>query len=59
MARQRGGDGAGWTSHLFRAGEKVEDELPVPLQSGYVAIEEVQPVFEHQKVKVKAKSEAE
>jgi NADH-quinone oxidoreductase subunit B len=55
IARQRSDDGAGWISHLFRRGTKVEDELPVPQQSGFVAVEEVKPVFEHQKVKQGAK----
>ena len=35
----------------LRRGKKVEDELPVPQRSGFVRVEEVQPVFEHQKVK--------
>ncbi len=30
--------------------EKVEDEVPVPHHSGYVAVEEKQPVFHHQKI---------
>ncbi len=51
IARQRGSRGGGWIGHLVRRGEKVEDELPVPQQSGFVRMDEVQPVFEHQKVK--------
>jgi NADH-quinone oxidoreductase subunit B len=31
-------------------GPKVEDELPLPHHSGYVAVEEKQPVFDHQKI---------
>jgi NADH-quinone oxidoreductase subunit B len=38
LARQR--DGGGWLSHLTQAGEKLEDELPVPCQSGFVRIDE-------------------
>jgi NADH-quinone oxidoreductase subunit B len=34
-----------------RRGEKMEDELPVPHHSGYVAVEETPLVTEHQKVK--------
>ncbi len=52
LARERGSDG-GWLSHLFRRGQKAEDALPVPVQSGFVRVEEVQPVFGHQKVKEK------
>jgi hypothetical protein len=28
----------------------VDDELPVPHHSGYVDVEEKQPVFDHQKI---------
>ena len=51
LARQRGIDDGRWVSHLMRPGDKVEDDLPVPLQSGFVRVEEIRPVFEHQKVK--------
>ena len=51
IARQQEPTNAGWLSHLFRAGTKIEDELPVPCQSGFVRVEEIQPVFDHQKVK--------
>ncbi len=40
----------GW-SGFGRAGEKTEDEIPVPHHSGYVQIEELKPVFHHQKIK--------
>ena len=53
IARAARRDDGGWLSHLIRPGQKVEDELPVPVQSGFVRVEEVQPVFEHQKVKAK------
>jgi NADH-quinone oxidoreductase subunit B len=58
IARQREADGAGWLSHIFRPSKKVEDELPVPYQSGVVGVEETPPVFEHQKVKAKEKGKA-
>jgi NADH-quinone oxidoreductase subunit B len=51
IGRQRGADGAGWISHMMHAGKKVDDELPVPQRSGFVRVEDIQPVFEHQKVK--------
>jgi NADH-quinone oxidoreductase subunit B len=53
IARQPTADSGGWISHLMRQGKKVEDELPVPQQSGFVSLEELQPVFEHQKLKAK------
>lgn len=56
IARQRGSGDAGWLSHVARPGVKAEDELPLPQQSGLVAIDEVPLVFEHQKVKEKGKT---
>ena len=38
------------TATGFRKGTKNEDELPVPHHSGYVGVEEREPVFNHQKV---------
>jgi NADH-quinone oxidoreductase subunit B len=36
---------------FLRAGEKVEDELPIPHHSGYVdAPADIQPMFDHQKI---------
>jgi NADH-quinone oxidoreductase subunit B len=29
---------------------KLDDELPIPHHSGYVAVEEKQPLFDHQKI---------
>ena len=55
LARQPEADTGGWISHLWRRGRKVEDELPVPQQSGYVQVEEAPLVFEHQQVKGKEK----
>jgi NADH-quinone oxidoreductase subunit B len=48
IARERG-DGGSWLSHLFRQGQKVEDELPVPHSSGFVRVEEIQPAAEEPK----------
>jgi NADH-quinone oxidoreductase subunit B len=53
IARQRDAGGAGWITHMLRPGKKVDDELPVPVQSGFGLVEETEPVFEHQKVKPK------
>jgi NADH-quinone oxidoreductase subunit B len=56
LARERSTDGGGsWLGHLAGRGRKVEDELPVPHQSGFVRMEEIQPVFHHQKLKEKEK----
>jgi len=41
----------GVAGRFGRAGEKVEDELPVPHHTGFVSVDEVQSVFHHQKVK--------
>jgi hypothetical protein len=46
IARQPTPDSGGWISHLWRRGTKVDDELPVPQQSGFVRIEDLQPVPE-------------
>ncbi|MBU4398367.1 MAG: hypothetical protein KKE86_03425, partial [Planctomycetes bacterium] len=40
LAREK--DGNGVLSHLFQRGKKVEDELPVPIQSGFVKVDEIQ-----------------
>jgi NADH-quinone oxidoreductase subunit B len=53
LARQRGGEGPTGLNRLIRPGRKMEDLLPVPQQSGFVRVEQIQPVFEHQKLKVK------
>jgi NADH-quinone oxidoreductase subunit B len=36
---------------LVRGGVKMEDEIPLPHHSGFVHVNDVKPVFEHQKVK--------
>lgn len=58
LARERS-DGGSWLGHLVRRGRKMEDELPVPHQSGFVSVESTRPLFEHQKLKTKGeKAEA-
>jgi len=50
VAKSRTGDGAmHWLSSIG-GGEQLPDELPLPHHSGYVAVEERQPVFDHQKI---------
>jgi len=56
IARRPEADTGGWMTHLWRAGEKVEDELPIPQPNGYVAIDPRPLVFEHQAVKAQAKA---
>ena len=51
IARRPGSDGASGWSNLGRAGIKVEDQLPVPHHTGFVQVEDVKPMFHHQKVK--------
>lgn len=41
------GDPSGW----LRQGEKLDDQLPLPHHSGFVRVEDIQPVFHHRKVK--------
>ena len=53
LARERSDGGGTWLGHLVRRGRKIEDELPVPHQSGFVRMEEISPVFHHQKLKEK------
>ena len=53
LAREQDDAQSGRLSHASRRGRKVEDELPVPHRSGFVQVEEIQLVFEHQKVKPK------
>ena len=48
------GKGGGALSFLRTAGQqgtKIEDELPVPHHSGYVEVQEEEPVYSHQKIK--------
>jgi NADH-quinone oxidoreductase subunit B len=55
LARDRDDTQSGWLSHAVRRGRKMADEVPVPHQSGFVQVESVPLVFEHQKAKVKEK----
>jgi NADH-quinone oxidoreductase subunit B len=57
LARERTNDGGSFLGHLVGRGRKVEDDLPVPVQNGFVQVEEIAPVFDHQKLKEKAKGE--
>ena len=41
IAKQKSGNGAVI---------KIDDELPIPHHSGYVDVEEKQPLFDHQKI---------
>ena len=49
IARQPGG--GGMLRGLAQGGAKMEDEIPLPHHSGFVHVNEIQPVFQHQKVK--------
>lgn len=44
-------DWLSWLKTFGRKGPKVEDQLPLPHHSGFVRVDEVKPLFEHQKVK--------
>lgn len=51
VGKPRTGDGAvHWLSTIGAGGDQLPDELPLPHHSGYVAVEERQPVFDHQKI---------
>jgi NADH-quinone oxidoreductase subunit B len=51
VSKSRTGDGAmHWFSSIGQNGDQLPDELPLPHHSGYVAVEELQPVFDHQKI---------
>ena len=46
IARKQGGEAG-----FLVAGEKMDDELPVPHHTGHTAVDETfQPLFEHQKI---------
>jgi NADH-quinone oxidoreductase subunit B len=51
ISKRSGAEGAGRWNCLGRPGIKVEDELPLPHHSGFVQVEDVKPMFHHQKVK--------
>jgi NADH-quinone oxidoreductase subunit B len=44
-------DWLSWLKTFGRKGPKVEDQLPLPHHSGFVRVDDVKPLFEHQKVK--------
>ena len=48
LAKKQSGEG--WLSTAGKLGQKIEDELPVPHHSGYVAPEAMEPLFDHQKL---------
>jgi NADH-quinone oxidoreductase subunit B len=51
MAKRRSGAGVlHWITTAGSAGEQIEDELPVPHHSGYVAAAPGEPVYDHQKI---------
>ena len=41
----------GWLKTFGRKGPKVEDQLPLPHHSGFVRVDDVKPLYEHQKLK--------
>ena len=51
IAKRPGAEGTGGWSSFGRPGTKVEDELPLPHHTGFVQIDGVKPVFDHQKIK--------
>jgi NADH-quinone oxidoreductase subunit B len=50
IAKQRD-TSAGLLTRLLGRGKKVADELPMPQHTGFVRVEDVKPVFNHQKAK--------
>jgi len=51
MAKRRSGEGMlHWISTAGSPGEQLEDELPMPHHSGYVAAAPSEPVYDHQKI---------
>lgn len=58
LAKRPAGQRAGWLDWLTSLGQrgpKVEDRLPLPHHGGFVRINDVKPLFEHQKLKPSAK----
>jgi NADH-quinone oxidoreductase subunit B len=51
IAKRASPERTGWLSRLFRPGAKVDDELPLPHHSGFVRVDDVKPMFHHQKTK--------
>ena len=56
IAKRPAPEGAGWLSTFGRRGSKVDDQRPLPLRSGFVAVDEVKPLFDHQKHKEAGKA---
>ena len=54
IARQPG-DGGGWLGHITSGGKKVEDQLPLPLQRGFVQVDDI-PTADHQEEKTSSGS---
>jgi NADH-quinone oxidoreductase subunit B len=54
IARQPG-DGGGWLGHIASGGKKVEDQLPLPLQRGFVQVDDI-PTADHQEEKTSSGS---
>lgn len=51
IAKQRTGEGMShWIGTAGKLGTKLEDDLPIPHHSGYVAAEEDELIFDHQKI---------
>ena len=57
ISRQRETVSGGWISHLFQAGKKTDDELPVPCMSGFVQEEETQAGLENDSADWKGRKE--
>jgi len=51
IAKRPAPEGAGLLSTFARRGSKLDDRLPLPHHSGYVKVDDVQPLFHHQKHK--------
>ncbi len=49
--KRSSGEGMGqWIKTAGKLGTKLDDELPIPHHSGYVAADESDPLFDHQKI---------
>ena len=48
--RSTGSGAMHWLQTAGKSGVKLDDELPIPHHSGYVDMEEKEPVFDHQKI---------
>ena len=53
IAKRPATNGTSRLASFGRAGTKVEDELPIPQQTGFVAVDDVKPLFRHQEQKKK------